>query len=349
MNRTSHRNGFTLVELLVVITIIGILIAILLPAVQVAREAARKAQCSNHLKQLALGCLGHEQAQGFFPTGGWAYWWVGDADRGFNRRQPGGWIYNILPYIEQGALHEIGAGMALADKKTAMLAAIQTPLDVLICPSRRKATLYPSTYTQTENVNQGLFAKNPISSRTDYAINGGTCTMGNIYIWNPPNDDGTTGDPSFADVPGYQWPTFLVNGVFIASYDHGINYPTSIRRMTDIEDGASNTCLLGEKYMWPDHYDDGSDGADNNPAFEAYDWDNTRWACWDGNANTYLSPREDTAGLQDTNSFGSTHPNSLNMALCDGSVRSITYTIDTTAFVHLCDRKDGVPIDASKL
>jgi prepilin-type N-terminal cleavage/methylation domain-containing protein len=348
MNRTSNGKGFTLVELLVVITIIGILIALLLPAVQAAREAARKAQCGNHLKQLALGCLSHEQAQGFFPTGGWAYWWVGDPDRGFNRRQPGGWVYNILPYIEQGPLHDIGSGLTVANKKIAMVTAVQTPLEVLICPSRRTVTLYPSAYTQTENVDQGLFAKNPISLRTDYAVNGGTCTMGNIDIWSPTNDPGN-GDPSFADAPGYPWPTFLTNGTFTQSYDHGVSYPTSMRRMTDIEDGASNTILLGEKYMWPDHYDDGSDGADNNPAFEAYDWDITRWACWDSTNRTYFPPRQDTAGLIDLNSFGSAHAESLNMALCDGSVRSITYTIDTTVYERLCDRKDGLPIDGSKL
>jgi prepilin-type N-terminal cleavage/methylation domain-containing protein len=80
MNRTSHTRGFTLVELLVVITIIGVLIALLLPAVQAAREA----QCANHLKQLSLGCPSHELANGFFPTGGWMWWWSGDPDRGFN-------------------------------------------------------------------------------------------------------------------------------------------------------------------------------------------------------------------------------------------------------------------------
>src|SRR5690242_9173257 len=99
--------AFTLVELLVVIAIIGVLVALLLPAVQAARESARRTQCINQLKELTLGGMNHEGAMKHFPTGGWGIKWVGDADRGYGQQQPGGWIYNILPFIEQRAKHDM--------------------------------------------------------------------------------------------------------------------------------------------------------------------------------------------------------------------------------------------------
>ena len=98
------RKGFTLVELLVVIAIIAMLVTLLLPAVQAAREAARRTQCINNIRQLALGCLNHESAHSFMPSGGWGWSWVGDPDRGAGKEQPGGWGYAVLPFIEEGSL-----------------------------------------------------------------------------------------------------------------------------------------------------------------------------------------------------------------------------------------------------
>ena len=96
-----RRAAFSLVELLTVIAIIAVLVGLLLPAVQSARESSRRSSCANNLKQLALGCLSYDSSQGHFPSGGWAWQWTGDPDAGLGPQQPGGWAFQVLPFIEQ--------------------------------------------------------------------------------------------------------------------------------------------------------------------------------------------------------------------------------------------------------
>lgn len=104
----SSRDAFTLVELLVVIAISGLLVGLLLPAVQAAREAARRAQCQSNVKQLGLAALNFESAHGRFPSGGWGYQWQGFADVSSPAGQPGSWTFSLLLFLEQANLHGLG-------------------------------------------------------------------------------------------------------------------------------------------------------------------------------------------------------------------------------------------------
>lgn len=158
----AARNGFTLVELLVVIAIIAILMALLLPAAQSAREAARRIHCANSVKQLALGCVKHEATHRHFPTGGWGFAWIGDPDRGFGWQQPGGWIFNILPYIEvtvhtpgsnegAGWPARLASTAAVRNKKTLRRCWRQVSITVSIVSTKR---LPPALCVPNESLRQ---------------------------------------------------------------------------------------------------------------------------------------------------------------------------------------------------
>jgi len=144
--------GFTLVELLVVIAIIGVLIALLLPAIQAAREAARRSTCANNLKQIGLAALNHETAHGSLPSAGWGFAWVGDPDRGFGKTQPGGWVYSLLPFLEKEEIYNLGAGQSTIRKKIIAAEVCAMPVATFNCPSRRPAKVYPLNFTGYRNV-----------------------------------------------------------------------------------------------------------------------------------------------------------------------------------------------------
>jgi prepilin-type N-terminal cleavage/methylation domain-containing protein/prepilin-type processing-associated H-X9-DG protein len=326
MSRHSSR-AFTLVELLVVIAIIGILIALLLPAIQAAREAARRMECQNHLKQLATACLVHESAHGYLPTGGWSYQYVGDPDRGFGKRQPGGWVYGTLPFLEQESVHELGKGQTASAKMPILVQQMRTPMPMQNCPSRRSSQGY--TYGNTHpmiNVNTPVISD--LVARTDYAGNGGD-TRGA----DPRPSSYTEGDKdSF-------WPdTSSLNGLF---------FPRSIVTLADVTDGTAHTFLVGEKYLMPDNYVNGLDAGDNQSMYQGYDVDTVRFTGTD--SSTGLRPRQDTAGLVYYEAFGSVHPSVCNFAMVDGSARVVAYGIDLRTYRRMGNRMDGEVIDAGKL
>jgi prepilin-type N-terminal cleavage/methylation domain-containing protein/prepilin-type processing-associated H-X9-DG protein len=322
--RERRRLAFTLVELLVVITIIGILIALLLPAVQTAREAARRMQCSNNLKQLALAGLNHEQTHGFFPTGGWGNMWAGDPDQGFGYRQPGGWIYVSLPYMEQQTIFDMGKnGDATRRSQKATI-----PLVGLICPSRRAAVVYPyrrQSIWPYRNITPG-----PTIARGDYAGN-----VGDV-LFEP--QEGPLDIDSGDAMPATTWATGR-NGEAVAT---GVICLHSQVTIAAIEDGTSNTYYVGERYLDPDHYEDGEDGGDDQGWDVGLDSDNVRWTV----NNNDFRPAQDQSGSTRGGIFGSAHSNGLNMAFCDGSVKTISYSIDLTAYSCLGNRKDHEAIIA---
>lgn len=309
-----------------VIAIIGLLVALLLPAVQAARESARRTQCMNNLQQMALASLNHVNMQGFFPSGGWPGPWVGEADRGFGLKQPGGWIYNILPFVEQGALHQLGAGATGQARLAALNQRDATPLPVFNCPTRRPCIPFPNRNLSNHNGNWS-----PIHGRADYAACCG-------------DSPGVELDPawvmSFADAddPNRHWAPF--------SQYTGISYCFSTVTMAEVIDGSSNTYMFGERYIQPEHYDDGAAHSD--------DWSMYRSAQDDQVRSTYYSamfswtPLQDRPGLAIDTRFGSAHVNSCYFALCDGSVRAISYSINGETNRRLGNRKDALPVDGGQ-
>jgi len=312
MFRLGRRSGFTLVELLVVITIIGILIGLLMPAIQSARESARQTTCKNNLKQMGLAFLQCHDKTRHFPSGGWGSLWVGDPDRGSGSSQPGGWVYNILPYMDQKDVHQYGGdGNPATTPKLQIGEVCRVALAPMNCPTRRDAELYE--WTSSKRLRNATHSDKV--ARTDYAANCGSKA----------NADQTEGPDQSSPVPPPPAP------------QNGICYRVST--VGSVLDGDSYTFMVGEKFLSRDHYYTGESPEDDECMYAGFGNDNYR--------STQFKPRSDapqaggSMGSSSLMQFGSAHPTGCNFVFCDGSVKKIEYNIDMKTYRILGSRNDG--------
>ncbi len=342
------RRAFTLVELLVVIAIIGVMVGLLLPAVQAAREAARRMQCSNNLKQMGLASLNYESTYKCLPPGpldgdpkaistagapapaGYSYANGSTCCRAATRT---GWSaqYRILPFLEQQQVYDLGrddppywpnrANNAGEDDVARQL------VPTYYCPSRRPPRAYGSSFGRTDYAGNAGFFQGPPDSTINF-IPAAPLGAPSVAIRTRANGGLSTGGRGGAII-------------WFGAFDK--------RAISDIRDGTSNSIIFAEKALPSDWH--GTDGGDNER------WNNAGWdECV---VRWHFPPKADSqtppirgSGATATNwprYFGAAHPGGLNAVFVDGSVRTFAFSIDALTWMNLCVVDDNRVIDESKL
>jgi prepilin-type N-terminal cleavage/methylation domain-containing protein len=211
--RRARRAGFTLVELLVVIAIIGILVALLLPAIQAAREAARRTQCTNNLKQIGLACLNFESTYKRLPTGAVQRANVSTDPTMFS------WISQILPFIEEGSLYDqVDWKIPLGERNDKGDTSHHIKFKSFLCPSDEDVDITNSWY----------------GARGNYVGNAG---IGRIWMDDPTPTQDSAGHPKHPLAPAGSNSTLVAQGTFL------VNHGRSMREFTD---GTSQTASVSE-------------------------------------------------------------------------------------------------------
>jgi prepilin-type N-terminal cleavage/methylation domain-containing protein len=300
--------GFTLIELLVVIAIIGVLVALLLPAVQSAREAGNRARCQNNLKQLGLAAQQYHDSFNAFPSG----WYCMAPTYDANNNLTGGdincastsmpyqpYMWGLLPSLfsklEQTNLYNelnLLAPPTFPENSTA----IRRTIDILVCPSNRR----PAATTVT-----GTTAK---IGPSDYR---GNMAAGMVL----PNSSGPC-------------PTQDPTNPYCLNYDNGVTYQNSTVNMADITDGSTNTILIGETITG--------------------NWSQATSCCIRTNVDRTLNQPIIVNGVKYNTFWMSKHPQQVNFVNCDGSIRTVNQTINKLVLNKLMTRAGGEAVSAEE-
>lgn len=364
--RKSAKKAFTLVELLVVIAIIGVLVALLLPAVQAAREAARRSQCVNNLKNVALAALNYHDVKKHFPVQedysqfrGVVCEQVGsdplrldaaggdgsgrcptmerddDLERKQNRLHGGGWLVEILPQLEQQPLYD-RFGIVL-DEPRANWRILRTGFSSNNVQLREAIATQPEVYVcPSENVAGAREDQFPFTAggglQNTPATVATTCYKGNA------------GDAGFESQAPHR-DTFWHSGIsaYQAVNNPGIfwrySYLSGGVKIKEIIDGTSNTFLVGEASPEDGNSAAWSSDGDWAIAGVQLNWDYlTSGACQTGTGE--FNPGLGTC-WPNIRGFRSKHPGGVNFAFCDGSVSFLTDSIDHLAYRALATKAGG--------
>lgn len=315
--------GFTLVELLVVIAIIGILVALLLPAIQAAREAARRSQCANNLKQMALAALNHHDQKRTFPPG----CVMNQGGASSSAKYTTGWTREIMPYSEDSALRE------LYDPSVAITAATPaTDPKVLRAKQFRETAVPLYTCPSDFQMELGLPESGPGT---------GIMFMTGSYRGNAGRGDGNVTWYLYEDIPspgaiapnpnkGWRGP---MHAILEPGSAQPSGYALRVEKIKDVVDGTSKTMLIGES----------TNQLLARRSFWAYTWGNyllsqpTPYAptLWGDFKRCTAAGTYGTANRACHSGWFSNHSDGMNMALCDGSVTFLSFDIELRPFAAL--------------
>ena len=354
MKRSNRRNAFTLVELLVVIAIIGILVALLLPAVSAAREAARKMSCSNNLKQIGLAMRTYHNTYNSLPHNGIYFWgrtsnngqtWVGSSK--------GGVFAKLLPFIEQDPLyHQLN--MTISGLKNRNIAPFggsynnwaRFETDYAIAPNGRavRSELIPALICPSANVDpyvhRNQWDRDATVTCYGYSMGSQQSNSWNNQCPNYPGNLFKTGPSNH----GNDARAFKASGVFLRGH--------WAARFRDVTDGESQVIMVGEILPHKsDHYINGwlhynaswvmTVGPINFPIVGVGD----PGFSWNSETKP-LNPFGCThfKAWSTSNAFKSQHKGGAQFVLVDGSVQFLSENIDYVTYNRLGDRRDGIPL-----